>query len=57
MHCLQVRAYTVKITDSRDKKIPIQFDKFPSRDIKMLRVGPRKIMSCVFRGNKSQQLH
>lgn len=47
MHGLQVRAYTAKITDSRDKKIPIQFVKFPSHDIQMLWVGPRKIMSCV----------
>jgi hypothetical protein len=57
MHGLQVSAYTAKITDSRDKKIFIQFVKFPSHDIKMLCVRPRKIMSCAFRGNKSQKFH
>jgi len=57
VHGLQVSAYTAKITDSRDKKIFIQFVKFPSHDIKMLCVRPRKIMSCAFRGNKYQMFH
>jgi hypothetical protein len=52
----QVGAQAAKITDIRTKKISIQFVKFPSRDFKVLLVRARKIVSCVFRRNKSRQL-